>query len=63
MEVLLSLCAHYCLILTKFEILRPVIFVKVRSMKFDENPSGWTLEDGTCRLSWNVGKELPLYAA
>jgi len=61
-EVLLSPCAHYCLILTKFEILRPIIFVKVHSVKFDENPFGRTLEDGTERLSWNVGKELPPYA-
>jgi len=62
-EVLLSPCARYYLILTRFEILRPIIFVKVPSMKFDENPFGWTLEDGTDMLSWNVGKELPLYAA
>jgi len=50
-------------ILTKLEIRRPIIFVKVPSMKFDDNPFGWTIEDGTDRLSWNVGKELPLYTA
>jgi hypothetical protein len=59
----MSSCAHYCLILTKYENFRRIIFVKVLTMKSDENPFGWIFEDGTDRLSWNVGKELPLYAA
>jgi len=50
-EVLMSSCAIYCLILTKFEIFRRIIFVKVLTMKSDENPFGWIFEDGTDRLS------------
>jgi hypothetical protein len=33
-DVLRSPCAYYCLILTKFETIRRVIFVNVPSMKF-----------------------------
>ena len=62
-EVLRSPCAQYCLILTKFEISRRIIFVKFPSLKFDENPFGWTFEEGANRLSRNVVKDLPLYAA
>jgi hypothetical protein len=50
---------YSCQTLTKLAISRQIV-EKFSNIKFYENPSSGTLEDGLGNMSRNVGKDLPL---
>jgi hypothetical protein len=46
---------------TTLKIVEEIFFIRLRILSTNEKVV--TIVDGTDRLSWNVGKKLPLYTA